>query len=146
MRTLLLVCLAACSQPAKPQAPATQPETPLVETLPPLVRGLLHDRMRRHGRSLAALYGAVGRNDLAATEVAGRVIVEEPRLARPTSDDLLNAQIPERFFVLQDDLSRRAALLVDAAAARDHGAATVAFESLSSACLNCHRVFFEVER
>ena len=141
----LLVCLAGCSSTAaRPAPPPPAPEPPPieVEAMPELVRGLLTDRMKRHASDFLTLYKAVGADDLPATQAAARRIVDEPRLARPTANDQLNAQIPPAFFPFQDDLLRRADALAAAAGSGRRAATKEAFESLSSACRNCHRVFF----
>ncbi len=131
----LLLCL-GCSPAPPPVAQAS-----LVETLPETARGVLRPRMARHGEDIAALYHAVGQNDLDAARGAARRIADEPRLARPLDPADLNALIPELYFDLQEALRKDAERL---AHARSTSQAADAFESLTTRCRGCHAVFFDV--
>lgn len=108
-----------------------------------LARKVLHRRMGRHGGDVAELTTAVVllRYEVAA-DAAPR-IANEPRLVRPVvgGEDDLNAAIPERFFVLQDQLRDKAQRL--AIQARQQSPAEMAdgFGQLTGTCVSCHASF-----
>ena len=89
--------------------------------LEPAAPALLHERMRRHVEDLAQLNRAVVALDFSTTQQLADQIASEPKLGRPLQQDAteLNSQLPERFFLLQDDLQRSARDLANAAQARD---------------------------
>ncbi|MGZ3404931.1 MAG: hypothetical protein ACXVAN_00700 [Polyangia bacterium] len=113
------------------------------EYLPEPARSLLHTRMQHHGAAMTELLATVVLLDYEGTERAAHEIATEPRLARPTSMDAtqLNARLPERFFVLQDQLHTRAAQLESAATARDPGRLADSYGQLTETCVACHSVY-----
>ena len=74
--------------------------------LRPIARQLLTQRMVRHGRDMLALVEAVLLLDRETAQRLAGEIAAEPRLTRPIAGgaDDVNAALPERFFVLQDEL------------------------------------------
>jgi hypothetical protein len=70
-------------------------------------------------------------------------IASAPKLARPVAggQDDLNAALPERFFLLQDDLHSRAGALVDAARAKNDKRLGQAFGRLTETCVECHSAY-----
>ena len=113
------------------------------EYLPEPARSLLHTRMQHHGASMTELLATVVLLDYEGTQRAARTIVQEPRLARPTSLDAtqLNARLPERFFAFQDQLHARAAQLEAAATAHDPARLASAYGQLTETCVACHSVY-----
>jgi len=109
--------------------------------LSPTVRALLHERMERHGAQMSELSWNVVKLDWdAARDLAGEVAAE-PRLARVADPTLLNAELPARFFELQDALHDRALAVQKAAAARQGTQLADAFADLSRVCVSCHQSY-----
>lgn len=111
--------------------------------LPQAARGLLAERMHRHGDDLMGLTKQVvllAYEDAAAT--ADR-IGDEPGLTRPRPDELdtLNARLPSAFFDLQDLLRRRARDLAGAARRHDDRAMASAYAELAQSCVTCHSIY-----
>jgi hypothetical protein len=77
---------------------------------------------------------------------AAGAMFDEPALARPVSGDELNGMLPERFFVLQDELRARARQLVIASSRHDRAAVAAEFAALSKTCLDCHQVYKHGDR
>jgi hypothetical protein len=111
--------------------------------LSPAVRSLLHDRMARHGNTMTDLVQSVILLDYDKAARLAREIAEEPRLARPLTKDAseLNAQLPDRFFELQDALHTRASHLAEIARTRNGAELAPAFGQLAETCVSCHRVY-----
>src|SRR5438477_11963766 len=81
-----------------------QPELPPPAHIPPAARAILKARMDRHGAQMGDLVSTLLLLDYdGAARVAG-AIYDEPTVARPLASDDLNQLLPERFFVLQDQL------------------------------------------
>ena len=61
-------------------------------------------------------------------------------LSRPITGDAteLNAALPEKFFVRQDELKASARVLEGAAQGLDPNAVATAYGRLSEACVRCH--------
>jgi cytochrome c556 len=70
-------------------------------------------------------------------------IAGEPTLARPSGNDAneLNAQLPERFFQLQDDLKVNAARLATAARGYNIDDLAQAHAQVVRTCVACHGVY-----
>jgi cytochrome c556 len=116
--------------------------------LPEAARALLHTRMQHHGESMTELLSTVVLLDYEGTQRSAREIVEEPRLARPTTMDAtqLNSRLPERFFALQDQLHMRAAQLEATATAHDPARLASAYGQLAETCVACHAVYLSGTR
>lgn len=110
-----------------------------------LARATLQRRMARHGRDLSVLVQAVVllRRPIVAELAAN--IANEPRIGRPLpdGDEELNAVLPERFFVLQDELRDRAKSVAEAARRRDDAKLATAFGLLAQSCVACHSAYLE---
>jgi hypothetical protein len=106
-------------------------------------RALLAARMLRHGDQMNDLTYAVLRIDYAGVSQVASEIAAEPRLARPSVQDAteLNASLPERFFVLQDELKSAADALDRAAQSHDANALAAGYGRLSAACVSCHDAY-----
>ncbi len=126
-----------------PRRLATEHPLPTPEYLSPTVRALLHQRMERHRQTAAELMQSVLVLDYVTTENMAQAIASEPTLARPLSNDAtdLNAQLPGRFFELQDELKQNAKKLEDAARSRDGERVLNEFPVLVRTCVSCHQVY-----
>jgi hypothetical protein len=111
------------------------------EHIPPAARQILRHRMERHGARMRELVMTVIlMNDDAAARVAGE-IYDEPTLARPIVGDELNGMLPDRFFVLQDELKARSRRLVAALARHDRTAVADEFGAVTKGCVACHDAY-----
>jgi len=110
------------------------------EPLSPAARVILKERMASHARDMGDLVSAI--MILAYDRIAqiGDAIASDVNLSRPLSKDAteLNASLPEKFFIRQDELRAGARAL--SAAARDLDPTRVAVEygRLSEGCVRCH--------
>lgn len=110
-----------------------------------LARQLLTQRMLRHGRDMLALVQSVLLLDRETTQRLAAEIAAEPRLTRPIAGgaDDLNAALPERFFVLQDELKSRAADLAEAARSADDTKLAARLGEVTQTCVSCHSTYLE---
>lgn len=157
MRAVLLslIVLGTAAQGAEPAAKTAKPQqkvTPPVRKgleepsyLSPIVRQLLKQRMARHGVDMLALVQSVLFLDHQTTQRLAGEIAAEPRLTRPIADGLadVNAALPERFFVLQDELKSRAIDLADASRSSDHAQLAARLGELTQTCVSCHAAYLE---
>lgn len=147
MRALILSALVAATAVAQPAPQAKPPPRPAATAeaapLSDLVRKLLRRRMERHGRDLGMLAQAVVLLQLDVVQELAQGVAKEPRITRPTPDatDELNTQLPERFFVLQDELRDRAKQLATAAQARDPNGTVTTYGAMLQTCVTCHTTF-----
>jgi hypothetical protein len=121
--------------------PTAHESLPEPRSLPPAARQVLKSKMGRHDTQMRRLVSAViVLDDDAVARVAGEIF-DEPALARPLAGDELNGMLPQRFFVLQDDLRARARALV--IATQQHNRAVVAdeFAALTKSCVTCHDAY-----
>jgi hypothetical protein len=109
--------------------------------IPAAARQVLRHRMDRHGDEMRELVlRVVLMDDDAAARIAGE-IYDEPMLARPIGGDELNGLLPDRFFVLQDELKARSRHLVEALARKDRPAIGEQFGALAKSCVACHEAY-----
>lgn len=108
-----------------------------------LARQILRRRMERHGRDATHLMTAVVLLKRDTVQALAQALAGEPRIVRPLPDsrDDLNAALPERFFVLQDELRDRARTLGEAAKSRSDRELGEAFSALTQTCVACHSTF-----
>jgi cytochrome c556 len=110
------------------------------EPLSPAARQILKTRMASHARDMGDLVSAIMVLDYARIVQKADSIAADVNLSRPISNDAteLNASLPEKFFVRQDQLRAGARAL--SAAARDLDPYRVANEygKLSEGCVRCH--------
>lgn len=143
MRALFLVTMLSAvalgdePKPTKAEGLAAPPY------LNELARQLLRRRMERHGKDAVVLLSSVV---LLKRDVAQRLaegIANEPRIVRPLPDakDALNTSLPEKFFVLQDELRARAKTVAEAAKTKSDKELAEAFGQLTNTCVSCHSVF-----
>lgn len=141
-RLTMLACVLCLAS-----AIADEPALAGPDYLSPLARGLLHKRMQRHGRDQSRLVLAVTLLQRDVVKSIANDIAAEPRIVRPIAEgqDDLNAQLPERFFVLQDALQLRAKDLVTAAAKKDDASMAKSFGQFVEICVNCHSAYLHPE-
>lgn len=147
---MILAVVVWADEPAKAK-PKTAPAATLKKGLgapgylSPLARQLLKQRMKRHGRDMLALVQSVLFLDHPTTQRLAEEIANEPRLTRPIAggEDDLNAALPERFFVVQDELRSRAKALSDASRASDDVALAARLGELTQSCVSCHSTYLE---
>jgi len=121
--------------------PVAHEELPASTALPPAARQVVRSRMGRHEGQMQALVSRVVLLDDDGVARVGGEIFDEPAIARPIAGDELNGLIPERFFVLQDDLRTRARQLVIASQTHNREAVAAEFAALAKSCVACHQVF-----
>jgi hypothetical protein len=149
---------ASAAEPEKPKAGASKPKTkageaqghpglPAPDYLPESARTLLRKKMARHGQDARDLMFGVTllRYDLA--RATAERIAAEPRLERPQAgaEDEPAAFLPERFFVLQDELRRRAQAVATAAGKKDDPALAESYGLLMQTCVSCHSAYLKRE-
>lgn len=131
----------------KPSPPPVRPKLKRTldqpDYLPEAARMLLKKRMARHGSDMTDLVLAVALLKHETARAIAHTISAEPRLVRPIAggEDDLNAALPERFFVLQDELRNRALALEEASRAGDDAALAIAFGRLTEVCVGCHSAY-----
>jgi len=154
MRPLLLAVVVLSLSPAfadektpkKQSKPVAVEKTEKLEKTPvlsELARQLLRRRMERHGRDLNQLATGVVMLRREVVLAIAQTISSEPRITRPLPDtrDELNSALPERFFVLQDEVRERAKALAEAAKNRDDAAVAEAYGRTIQTCVTCHVSF-----
>jgi len=140
---------AACAAPARNQPPQEAQMERAVATprreeppahLSEAARVLLKTRMAAHARDMGNLVSAIMILDYSAIEDDARRIAGDVSLSRPLTADAteLNAALPEKFFVRQDDLRSEAAGLAQAAHALNPYRVAEIYGRLSEACVRCH--------
>jgi hypothetical protein len=125
----------------RPRPTAHHDVLPEPLSLPPAARQVLKSKMGRHDTQMRRLVSSViVLDDDAVARVAGEIF-DEPALARPVAGDELNGMLPERFFVLQDDLRSRARALVIATQRHDRVALADELAALTRSCVTCHDAY-----
>jgi hypothetical protein len=114
------------------------------KVLSELARQLLRRRMERHGHDMMMLVQGVLLLQRDVVAELAKNIAAEPRLTRPMvgGEDDLNAALPERFFVLQDELRSRAGTLATAVKTDSDVALAARLGELMQTCVSCHSTFF----
>lgn len=113
---------------------------PPVERLPETARAALRTQMKSHARGMMELASTVTVLDYDGVAASAERILAEPRVARPLTDDAsdLNAQLPPRFFALQDELRVNVQSVAHSAVARDPEALADSFAAATKTCIRCH--------
>lgn len=111
--------------------------------LPPLARTVLRKRMERHGRDMPHLLLSVVLLQRDVAKSLADAIAAEPRFSRPLpgDDEDLNRALPEKFFVLQEELRQRAKAVSEAAGKSDDKALGAAFARMTETCVACHSTY-----
>jgi hypothetical protein len=138
--SLVLAVVAGAAVFLRPH-PSAKEELARPAAIPPAMLGILKNKMGRHDLQMKALMTRVVLLDDDGVARAAGELFDEPSVARPVAGDELNGLLPERFFVLQDELRTRARQLVAASARHDRAAVANEFAALSKTCLACHEVY-----
>jgi hypothetical protein len=113
------------------------------EDLSGTARAILRTRMQSHAQDMGALMSAVMtlKYDLIQERAIG--IANDASLARPLTGDAteLNSALPEKFFLLQDDLRAAARGVAAAAAEKNAFGVADAYGRLSETCVKCHATY-----
>ena len=115
------------------------------DRLPEATRAALATQMRTHARGMLELTSLVTTLQYDAVGPAVQRLLDEPRVARPLSNDAteLNGQLPPRFFSLQDELRDDLRELARAAATHDVNALANAYATTTKACIHCHDTYLK---
>ena len=121
----------AISTPDRPGPP---------EPLSPTAREILKTRMASHARDMGQLVSVIMVLDYASIVQLADRIREDVNLSRPLTNDAteLNASLPEKFFVRQDELKVWAKALGEAAREQNPYRVAAAYGKLSEGCVRCH--------
>lgn len=133
---------AKSDQPSK-AADAKMPGLAAPDYIPEQARSLLRKKMERHGQDAKDLVFGVTLLQYDIAQAAARRIASEPRFVRPIvgGEDDLNALLPERFFVLQDESRTRAQAVATAAEKKDDKALAESYGRLVETCVACHSAY-----
>ena len=118
-----------------------QPEMAPPRGIPPALRAILRERMRRHADQMRDLVASALVLDYDGAARAAGAIYDEPTLARPLAPDELNQLIPDRFFTLQDELRTQTRQVVRAAAEQDGSKVAEELGGLARTCVLCHSAY-----
>ena len=143
MVALTLMTLGA-TRPVAPKPDAGAAES-RAEVLAPLARSLLHRKMERHGNDMVRLVIAVTLLQRDKVQRFASDIANEPRLTRPMpgEEDAINAALPEKLFVLQDELRSRAKTLAEASRTASDETVAVDLGLMMQTCVSCHSAFLQ---
>jgi hypothetical protein len=124
----------AISPPSRLEPPAALPE---------VSRAVLRTLMAAHARNMSDLVSAIMLLDYPRINAGAKGVASDASVARPLTGDAteLNAQLPARFFQLQDDLRAEAAKLAVSAENLDAFQVADSYGRLSQTCVRCHAVY-----
>jgi len=113
------------------------------EQLSPVAKALLADRMASHAEDMSELVSAIMLLEYSQIITRAEKIADDVNLSRPTSHDAteLNASLPEKFFVRQDQLKVASRELADAARGGNPYRVADAYGHVSETCVRCHADF-----
>jgi cytochrome c556 len=116
---------------------------PAVGRLPETARAALSAQMKSHARGMMELVSTATVLDYEGVGAGVQRLLAEPRVARPLTGDAseLNAQLPARFFELQDQLRTNLQSVAQAAGARDPEALADSFAAATKTCIRCHDAY-----
>jgi hypothetical protein len=122
----------------------TPPDRP--EPAQPLsnqAKAILRDRMSAHAEDMSDLVSAIMLLEYSRIISRADKIASDVSLARPTSQDAteLNASLPEKFFVRQDELKAAARELSEAGRSANPYRVATAYGRVSETCVRCHADF-----
>lgn len=135
-------------QPAPQQKQPPARSLPQPDYLPEEARLVLQQKMERHGQDMVELMLSVTLLQYDVARETAHRIASEPRLVRPIAggEGDVNALLPERFFVLQDEARLRAQAVRAAAAQKDDKALAEAYGRLTETCVSCHSAYLNPPR
>jgi cytochrome c556 len=124
----------AISAPDRPGPP---------EPLSPAARALLKERMASHAEDMSDLVSGIMLLEYSRIITRADKIAADVNLSRPITQDAteLNASLPEKFFVRQDDLKAAARALSEAARSGNPYRVAEAYGRVSETCVRCHADF-----
>jgi hypothetical protein len=133
----------AKGSPPSKAANAKPPGLATPDYLPETARMLLRKKMERHGQDARELMFSVTLLQYDVAKGAAQRIASEPRFVRPIAggEDDLNALLPERFFVLQDESRTHAQAVAMAAEKKDDKALAESYGRLVQTCVACHSAY-----
>ncbi|HVV48350.1 MAG TPA: cytochrome c [Polyangia bacterium] len=113
------------------------------QPLSPQAKAILVDRMTSHTEDMSDLVSAIMLLEYSRIITRAESIAADVNLSRPTSHDAteLNAGLPEKFFVRQDELKGAARALSDAARSQNPYRVAEAYGHMSETCVRCHADF-----
>ena len=96
--------------------------------------------MSSHAQDMSQLVSAIMLLEYSEIITRADKIAEDVNLSRPTSNDAteLNASLPEKFFVRQDDLKAAARGLAAAGRTANPYQVAQAYGKVSETCVRCH--------
>jgi cytochrome c556 len=124
----------AISAPDRPGPP---------EPLSPTARAILKERMASHAEDMSDLVSGIMLLEYSRIITRADKITSDVNLSRPTTQDAteLNASIPEKFFVRQDELKAAARALSEAARSGNPYRVADAYGHVAETCVRCHADF-----
>jgi cytochrome c556 len=133
----------AAPVPRKPAEAKGEDGLSKPDYLSELARQMLRRRMERHGRDMTTLMTGVVLLKREVVQSLASNLAAEPRITRPLPDsrDELNTALPERFFVLQDELRDRARQLAETAKSGKDKELGESFARLTQTCVACHSTY-----
>jgi|CXWL01.1.fsa_nt_gi hypothetical protein len=140
---LITGCVTLGSGGSAPDKEPPRPRLAEPTYLPTLARAMLRKRMERHGHDMPRLMLSVVLLQRDVAKELSQTIASEPRFVRPRPGDGadLNHALPERFFVLQEELRQRAKAVSEAAGKADDKALGEAFGQMTQTCVACHSAY-----
>ncbi len=122
---------------------APERRLPIADRVPETARAALATQMHSHARGMMELVSTATVLDYDGVSASVQRLLAEPRVARPLSGDAteMNAQLPARFFALQDELRVNLQGVARAAAAHDPDALADSFAAVSKTCIRCHGAY-----
>jgi hypothetical protein len=147
-----LALWASCATPARNQPPqqiqlaqAVAPPSRLAapEPLSMTARSILKARMASHARDMGDLVSAIMLLRYPSIQTGARRIADDTSLSRPLSEDAteLNAALPEKFFLYQDQLRLEARTLAEAAQRQHPFDVADSYGHLAQVCVRCHATY-----
>lgn len=115
----------------------------VAERLPEAARAALRTQMHTHARGMLELTSTATLLDYGGVRTTVARLLDEPRVARPLGRDAteLNAQLPARFFTLQDQLRDELHTIDRDAAAHDPEGLAHSFGAAIQTCIHCHDAY-----
>lgn len=113
------------------------------EKLSPQARAILKERMASHSEDMSDLVSGIMLLEYSRIITRADKIASDVNLSRPIPHDAteLNASLPEKFFVRQDDSKAAARALEAAARGGDPYQVAQAYGRVSETCVRCHADF-----
>lgn len=140
----LVVALVVVSLPvaAEEATPAVEigkiPKQLEAEALSEASRAFLKTKMKNHVKDMKELSIAVAIMKMSEVQRLAQGVANAPRLDPAVGPA---AQLPTRFFELQNELKKNAQALSDAGKANDSSAALTEYKALITTCTTCHLSF-----